>query len=340
MFHPDQKYQTKWFAEAATQPLVEPSVSTWLVLHTIHTLFPDIVDDNYQRAKTSFPSFPENKRLKYNRSDPIFVGAVDQDEGSIDGTYGVHQEIFRELAGFNERQDNRFSKRLHLVIGDQKTTSFIRNIQASQREASYPYDRKEWLLPVPALFHIEMNLLHTITRTHWPASSTDMYATQATLEADRQYLNRTTQLYQKSPKHHILEPFVLQMHNARVLALFLQELRVQHPSIVREALKGYSSQRGTDQLNPSLETDLSRPLAAIFKKFEPRQLQAVAEGVASKYLGSSAWMGQAPTYSGQPDYMDDDLHASDFDSLFAACNSAHVQQHAGPRPPPTSEPPD
>lgn len=321
MLRINEPYRVEWMLEAATQPLVEPEVSSWLVLDTIRNLFPTEIDSVYKRANLSYPSFPEKKRIKYESSPALYMGAIDQDEGTIEGTYGVHEELFRDLAGFNEKQDHRFSKRLHLLVGDQKTTSFIRNQQVSQQEASDPFDRKQWLRSVPAPFHMEINYICTLKITHWPESSDVSFATQSTLEADRQYHNRTTQLYQKSPKFHYLQPFVLQMHNSRILALFLQELKVQHPHLVQEAFRGFSTNGASGEPDMTSKSDLSIPLAAVLEKLAPEQLKAVADGVTSKYLGSSAWMGQ---HSNQQDYIDPDIEDADFDPLFRACSRNNI----------------
>jgi diphthamide synthase (EF-2-diphthine--ammonia ligase) len=56
---------------------------------------------------------------------------------------------------------------LFLAFGDQKTSSLIRFMQAEQVDASAAYDRKDWLVRVAALFHLRMNFLWLMQRTHY-----------------------------------------------------------------------------------------------------------------------------------------------------------------------------
>lgn len=143
MLRINEPYRVEWMLETATQPLVEPEVSSWLVLDTIRNLFPTEIDSIYKRANLLYLSFPEKKRIKYESSPALYISAIDQNEGTIERTYGIHEELFRDLASFNKKQDHRFSKRLHLLISDQKTTSFIRNQQISQQKTSDPFNRKQ-----------------------------------------------------------------------------------------------------------------------------------------------------------------------------------------------------
>ncbi|KAI0380822.1 hypothetical protein F5Y04DRAFT_281492 [Hypomontagnella monticulosa] len=54
-----------------------------------------------------------------------------------------------------------------VVYGDQKTTSFIRRIKQSELEAGDARERKKWLLPVPNLFHIELNYIEILFQVSW-----------------------------------------------------------------------------------------------------------------------------------------------------------------------------
>ena len=128
-----------------------------------------------------FPSAKlEEKTQKYNyfpivsatthQSYVLQTPAIFEDEGNLDGVYRVHDTSFKHILAFNSRDPegyNIHADRLVLVHGDQKTTSFIRHIQFSQLEASLPYDRKQWILPVPAFFHVELNYLVSLFRVFW-----------------------------------------------------------------------------------------------------------------------------------------------------------------------------
>jgi hypothetical protein len=60
-----------------------------------------------------------------------------------------------------------FTNRLWLVHGDQLTAHHIRSVKAERTHAELPYDTRRCMLGITAWFHIEINLLNTIARTHW-----------------------------------------------------------------------------------------------------------------------------------------------------------------------------
>ncbi|KAI1820669.1 hypothetical protein F4861DRAFT_542738 [Xylaria intraflava] len=79
------------------------------------------------------PEYPAVDVVTYKESPYIQLGAIFENEGTIDGVYQVHEELWKRRLEFKD-----YDERLTLVYGDQKTTSFIRRIKQSQSEASDP----------------------------------------------------------------------------------------------------------------------------------------------------------------------------------------------------------
>jgi hypothetical protein len=67
------------------------------------------------------------------------------------GFYNMIKRIFKGQLGYGPSID--FDESLHLVYGDQKTVSLIRAFPKERQEATLLYDRFDWLLAVPGLFH-------------------------------------------------------------------------------------------------------------------------------------------------------------------------------------------
>lgn len=120
-------------------------------------------------------------------------------------------------------QVDDFSDRLFLAHGDRLTAHHIRTVKAEQSRATRPFDRRDWLLGIPAWFHIQMNLLSTIIRTHW-APTTAGEAAHHCLQADITTWGRSS-YSRDNAKYHQMEPIVAQSFTSRVLALFYATMR-------------------------------------------------------------------------------------------------------------------
>jgi hypothetical protein len=150
------------------------------------------------------------------------LGAIYEDEGTIEGTYGVHKEIWIKKLGFAEPDSSRhFTRRLWLVWGDQKTAHHIRSVKAEQRLASREYDRRDWMIGPGAFFHVLQSFLLLMVRTHW--ENPQGKPSKATLLHDIGYWNRYG-ITRDNAKFHLLQPLVMQGFTARVLALWYDVL--------------------------------------------------------------------------------------------------------------------
>lgn len=117
-------------------------------------------------------------------------------EVSIKGTYAVHEDIFLEFLALNSgrkvegqgatkaaaedaaggeeaatNQRSDFEERLWIVVGDQMTVERIRSVKAESVESTAAFDKRDWMLPVPAWFHTFINGCYTVLRTHWSSNS-------------------------------------------------------------------------------------------------------------------------------------------------------------------------
>ena len=134
----------------------------------------------------------------------------------------MHHNIFNKQFGVKvpdspvDRQE-AFDERLWLIFGDQLTAQRIRSVKAEQQSAERSYNRRDWMLGIPAWFHIQMNLLRTIALTHFEKSGGQ--STRHTIKSDGVFWKRT--LYTKETVvYHLMEPLVIQGFNARVISLF------------------------------------------------------------------------------------------------------------------------
>jgi hypothetical protein len=176
--------------------------------------------------REKYPQFPIIDRLVPEKTVHYQLAGIAQDEGTIEGTYAVHDEIFLEQlqmrAADNPAEDDDFTKRLILIHGDQLTANRIRSTRQERRRATRVYDRRRWAHPLPAWFHVQMNLLSTIVRTHWSADAG--LNSVHTLISDMTRWNRTFGT-RDNAKYHLMEPVVTQGFTSRVTALFYDAMR-------------------------------------------------------------------------------------------------------------------
>lgn len=199
----------------------------------IDSLFKDTQNSTLQ------PRMPIIQQIQANKTKFWQFGAIPENEGTIQGTYAVQDNIFLDQLGLKSpnnplSQDiDDFRDRLYLVHGDQLTAHHIRSVKKEQVRAERPYDKRNWLLGIPAWFHIQMNLLNTIVRTHWAPITASQEAHHC-IEADIITWGRSHSS-RDNVKYHLLAPIIAQSFTARVLALFYAAMRRRGYLIEAEA---------------------------------------------------------------------------------------------------------
>jgi hypothetical protein len=168
--------------------------------------------------KKNLPKWPEVKQVHYEESPFLQIGAIWEDEGTIQGVYNIHEELWKQRLNFKE-----YDHRLTLVYGDQKTTSFIRRVQQDQVEASEQWEQRRWMLPVPAFFHIEMNFMEMLFRTFWDTGDANVRST-ATISSDVVFFRREKAITKKDMKYHQAMPLLIHGFTSRIVAFLIADL--------------------------------------------------------------------------------------------------------------------
>jgi hypothetical protein len=210
-------------SEGMTRDDVSVRCTKFLITDAIRTLHSAAFEKVFQDRKDLIPEMPHVERLSPTPATQLHhLGAIFFDEGTVDGTYGVHSDIWLSKMGFSEDPSkNDFDDRLWLVHGDQKTTQMIRSVKMEQRFADQAYDRRKWMLGPPAYFHILQCLTYMIVRTHWSSPSGCDY--QCNLLHDIGVWNRGG-LSRENAKYYILEPLIKQSWTTRIVAIFYDVL--------------------------------------------------------------------------------------------------------------------
>jgi hypothetical protein len=171
----------------------------------VETLFAD-------NMESIWPKFPTVERLPSQKTSHYSFGPFLENEGTISGTYNVINKVFQEELGYDWEKD--FEELLYLVFGDQKTVSLIQAVQRERAESTLCYDKFNWILSIPGLFHWRMNYMDMI---HDVYSGSEHPTVESTLNHNKNYLGCVQG--HSSPFHH-REEVALKAFDARVTAMF------------------------------------------------------------------------------------------------------------------------
>lgn len=246
------------------------------------------------------------KPTEYQPTDKAVIGVTDLielqgmhlDSGTSDGTHSIHHQFMKQLGILSEEDLTSFETRLILLYGDQNTTALSRLAKRELAHSRSAFERRNWLLPVPALFHFQMNFIQGVmVRTHWngsginpfkskskqklkhagitsaPASesvSTGSYSPH-TILADLQTLNYKGLSPGNTP-FHLLDTALLQGFYARLLGLFYKGLR----NVGLLNLDVLNAREEVDRIIPTLSKD---------------QFQHILSNIQDEVFSAEVWKG-------------------------------------------------
>jgi hypothetical protein len=253
---------------------VSAKIDTYFIAEAIRAAHPESVNHIFRKSDISFPSMPAIELLEPRKTDSKTLGPILFNEGTLDGTYDVLDNIYKHQF---KLEDKEFDDRLFLAFGDQKTSSLIRSVQAEQVDASGKYDRKDWLIGVAAFFHLRMNYLWLMQRTH--------FGNMEQQDASTLYHNMNFWGRKDIPADraafHVLEELVLHSFDARVVGLLYLRLE----------------ERGTD-------TSDAEVVDVVIKDMKAEGFMSLVEKIRQSAFGHLTW--QPPKEKRDNDTVDEE----------------------------------
>ena len=228
MFHPEiaLDWNDICFAPGNLDDEIRHEAQRYWIAEAIRYTHPDAIKKLFMDNQSEWPQFPKVDRLPAQKTTHYSLSPILENEGTIDGTYNVIDKIFLDQFGYDSSTD--FEDILHLIYGDQKTVSLIRAVMKERKEATLSYDKFNWILAVPGLFHWRTNYMDMI---HDQYSGSECAAVGSTLYHNKNFLGCVQG--HKSPFHH-KEEVATRAFDARVTALYYQFL----PSDIKRQYKG------------------------------------------------------------------------------------------------------
>ncbi|KAG5294025.1 hypothetical protein I7I50_04623 [Histoplasma capsulatum G186AR] len=242
-------------------------ITLCLISDAVRKVHDEGVKKVFSTADALLPQMPVLDTLPVYRTRFQQLGAIFENEGTIAGTMRVHEKIFNSYLDLS-KDHTAFSTRLFPVYGDALTTKLIRSVKIEQSKSTDIFEQRNWLHPVSGWFHIQMNLLSTIVRTHFEAGVSE--EARHCIQSDLACWNRNS-MTSTNPKYHLLEPMISQSFASRSLALFYAAM--QH--------RGY----------PIVNHEHSEDIDTIIHQLNPSQYLQLIEDVYTKAFTLDAWTG-------------------------------------------------
>lgn len=161
-------------------------------------------------------SAPKIERLKVKATEAIPAG-YKFNKSTNEGTQQIINAMFLNSLGIKE--DPHFRSALYLVYGDHKTvarmlsTRYLHESQETNAFAQY-----KWLVPVAALFHLQMNLVHLLLMTHFGSEKPSANLDNSHLCQNAEFWNRT-KIRPGKFDFHAAEELIIHSYKARVVAM-------------------------------------------------------------------------------------------------------------------------
>lgn len=275
MFNPRHKLNIKTIVTCAGLRHDETArqISRFFIAEALSSVFSDAISKIFNQRPCSKPCFPFIRIIPPSKATTVFpLAGIFSNEGTIDETYDVHDNIFLRQFGFTLDDRDEFNDKLWIVWGDQKTAEFNRSVKFEQRLSRHPYHRRQWLLSPPAYFHIAQAILFLIVRTHFenPRGA----ESKSTLLHDIRYWART-RINRENIKYHDVRPLVKDGFNSRILAVFYDRLQL----------------RGKLHFSGALSVRRKEDVETALKTVTAEELLEIIEDIRNLLFTPRAWTG-------------------------------------------------
>jgi hypothetical protein len=136
------QYEDLIEAPGMGRDLFSVKCTNYFIADAIRTVHPGAFNRIFQGKEELIPVMPEIERLPPKPATELHhLGAIFYDEGTIDGTYQVHEDIWLSKMKYSDDPAERdFTDRLWLAHGDQKTDSYFeaRTATCGTRVRNFP----------------------------------------------------------------------------------------------------------------------------------------------------------------------------------------------------------
>jgi hypothetical protein len=229
-FTHDGKFKFEDFAEAPG--LVEDKASIYISRHliaqSIYALFPNSMkfweteDPRTHSSTLNFP-MPKINLIDSQKTKSYQLGPILENEGTIEGTAAAKDNIYQKQMGWG-KEEEKIKGCLFLGTRDAKSVRNMKSLQAERADATREVDRHQNMLPIPALFHLQMNFAYAIQKAHDGSRANNPDATRS---------SKSTLLWHRSitgikgahgekPEYFTLQDLLVKSFRSRIIAAVIE----------------------------------------------------------------------------------------------------------------------
>ena len=163
---------------------------------------------------------PKIHRLPPIRSEWQSCAPIHKSEATNENNITILEDLFLTQSN-RTREDPWFQQGLALCAGDLKTVERMLSVKdIGSTTASRPFDRLEWLLPIPGLWHLKLNYLLMLSRVHkHPGTPVDITSLQYAIDK----WDRSGLMQRENFKD--MEELIIHSYEARIVGLLLRYLK-------------------------------------------------------------------------------------------------------------------
>lgn len=172
----------------ATQrtPILQDAIRS-VVIQALQVMHPKAFNDGapLNLLLSRRATLPGHIREKTPRTEVFPLPAAHADSGKTTGFSEAQRIIWQDYLKFKP-SDQAFRERLYITVGDQKTAAYGRAAAHRYRDSVNPFAARNWQVVPPALWHVKLNFLRLIARTH--LRSKPQLSSYTTMESDAESL--------------------------------------------------------------------------------------------------------------------------------------------------------
>ncbi|KAG0352206.1 hypothetical protein BGZ54_002902 [Gamsiella multidivaricata] len=160
---PDLRTDQEIFAEYQPKDLRISSADNAHADLVFRNIFSEVLHRRVESFKGSMLPAPTILPLPLEKTETFPLPTLPINQSSVDGNISVLEEYCRQL----KLEPKWFNDKQILTLGDLLTTLRLRGAKMARRDDTDSFNRIDWAIPVPQLFHLQMSFAGTILSTHY-----------------------------------------------------------------------------------------------------------------------------------------------------------------------------
>ena len=160
-------------------------------------------------------------------------------ESTNEGTQAIINRLYPELLGI-PKESLYYTNQLALIVGDHKTWARILSTMFQhQVQESSVYEQYGWILPIGALFHLQLNMIDMLLNNHYGSTKVKDSA-QSNLKNYAKFWGRK-KCRSEGWDFHATKELIFQSHKARMVAMLWSFVESGESLLDLDGLKSWIS---------------------------------------------------------------------------------------------------